>query len=150
MTGVTASFVLQTLILATGAQPYPEAYKTTEESGRPLLVLVGADWCPACEVMKKQTLAKLEKEGKLKQLSFSIVNADKEPAISRQVMRGSSIPQLILFEKTASGWKRSQITGGASQGDVEAFISRAVEQFARLEKQKAANPKPTASSGGGE
>lgn len=148
MTGLTASFVLQTVFLATGAQPYPEAYKNTEETGRPLLVLVGADWCPACEVMKKNVLAKMEKQGKLKQVSFSIVNADREPAISRQVMRGSSIPQLILFEKTASGWKRSQITGGASEGDVETFVSRAVEQFARLEKQKAANTKPAESGGG--
>ena len=147
MTGLTASFVLQTLVLATGAQPYPEAYKTTEETGKPLLVLVGADWCPACEVLKKQTLVKMEKKGKLKQVAFSVVNSDKEPAISRQVMRGNSIPQLILFEKTPNGWKRSQITGGASETEVEAFISRAVEQFARLEKQKATSK---TSAGGGQ
>lgn len=149
MTGLTANFVLQTLILATSAQPYPEAYKKTEETGRPLLVLVGADWCPACQTMKQRTLAKMEKQGKLKQVSFSVINTDHEPAVSRQVMRGSSIPQLVLFEKTADGWKRSQITGAASEGDIETFISRAVQQFAKLEKQKSTTTK-SANAGGGQ
>ena len=48
MTGLAANLVFQTLIMATGAQPYAEAYKTSEETGKPLLVLVGADWCPGC------------------------------------------------------------------------------------------------------
>jgi thioredoxin-like negative regulator of GroEL len=148
MTALTANLVFQTLIMATGAQPYAEAYKTTEETGKPLLVLVGADWCPGCVTMKKSTLARMEKLGKLKQVSYSVINTDHDPTTANQVMRGSSIPQLVLFEKTPSGWKRSQITGAVSEGDVEAFIGRAVEQQARLARQRAATKRAEVSGGG--
>lgn len=147
MTALTANLVFQTLILATGAQPYPEAYKNVEQTGRPLLVLVGADWCPACQTMKQSTMAKMEKTGRLKRVEFSILNTDQESTLSRRVMQGSSIPQLVLYEKTGSGWRRTQITGAASEGEVEALISRAVEQQARLAKQRAA--KTTQMGGGG-
>lgn len=149
MTALTANLVFQTLILATGAQPYPEAYRQADETNRPLLVLVGADWCPACRTMKHSTLARMEKVGKLKQVEFTILNADHDSGLSSQIMRGSSIPQLVLFEKTATGtWRRSQITGGASEGEVEALISRAVEHQARLEKQRGAAKVETAGGGG--
>ncbi|MEM9364990.1 MAG: hypothetical protein AAGD07_03265, partial [Planctomycetota bacterium] len=34
---------------------YTLAYKKSVEEDKPLMVVVGAEWCPACEVLKKTT-----------------------------------------------------------------------------------------------
>jgi thioredoxin-like negative regulator of GroEL len=126
MTGLTTNLLLQTLLLATGAQPYEQAYRTMESDGQPLLVLVGADWCPACQSMKSSTMVRLERSGKLRGVAYTIVNSDRESSLAQKIMRGGSIPQLVLYERTASGWRRSQLTGGQSESQVQAFIARAV------------------------
>lgn len=127
MTGLTTSFVLQTLIMTTGAQPYSEAYKQLNDEGRPLLVLVAADWCPACKVMKSTTMAGLERRGKLRDIAFTIVNTERQSALARKIMRGGTIPQLVLYQKNENGYTRKQLTGGQSEGRVESFISAASE-----------------------
>lgn len=130
MTGITVAALLQSLSLALGAQSYDLAYNNATTSGRPLLVLVGADWCPACRVMKSSTLSKMEREGKLADVSFSMVDTDRQQTLSGRLMSGGSIPQLILFEKTENGWKRTQLTGAQSESQVEAFLQPAVNRYA--------------------
>lgn len=127
MTGLTATVALQALILATGASPYKDALKTTEDTGRPLLVLVGADWCPACHAMKNSTMPRLESTGKLRGVAYTFVNTDRDSDLAGKLMRGSSIPQLVLFEKTPAGWRRAQLVGAQSEAQVQAFIRSAVE-----------------------
>lgn len=129
MTGLTTAIVLQAMVLSTGAQPYATAYNLTEKNGKPLLVLVGADWCPACQEMKSATLKNMEKKGKLQGVEFTIVNTDRDERLANRLMRGSTIPQLILFERTPSGWRRTQLTGGQGEGQVASFIGRAVVEF---------------------
>jgi thioredoxin-like negative regulator of GroEL len=124
MTGLTSSLLLQTVLLATGAQPYEQAYKTMEDHDQPLLVLVGADWCPACQTMKSGTMRQLERSGKLAGVAYAVVNSDRESSLAQKLMRGGSIPQLVLYAKTPTGWRRSQLTGGQSERQVEAFIAR--------------------------
>jgi thioredoxin-like negative regulator of GroEL len=134
MTGLAATVLLQAALLTTGAQPYEQAYKEHEESGKPLLVLVGADWCPACVSMKTGTMARLERGGKLKQVAFSIVNTDRDNKIAGGLMRGGSIPQLVLFTKTADGkWDRQQLTGAQSEQTIERLINEAVTRQAKVE-----------------
>lgn len=147
MTGLTTSLVLQTLVLVTGAQPYSEAYKSSVEGeGRPLLVLVGADWCPACQTMKTSTMVRLEQSGKLRGVAYTVINSDRQSKLAQKIMRGSSIPQLVLFERTASGWRRSQLTGGQSEATIEAFISKAVASSpSRLDTASRASPIDTVS-----
>lgn len=125
MTGLTTSLLL---VLATGAQPYDKAYETMQTEGQPLLVLVGADWCPACQTMKSSTMARLERGGKLQGVAFTVVNSDRQSNLAQKIMRGSSIPQLVMYERTETGWHRSQLTGGQSERQVEAFIARAVSR----------------------
>jgi thioredoxin-like negative regulator of GroEL len=149
MTGLTTNLLLQTLLLTTGAQPYEQAYKTMDVEGQPLLVLVGADWCPACQSMKSSTMARLERSGKLRGVAFTIVNSDRESSLAQRIMRGGSIPQLVLYQRTDTGWRRTQLTGGHSESQVEAFIAPAVaSSLARLKTAQAAAIEPAASSGG--
>lgn len=132
MTGLAATFLLQAALLSQGAMPYEEAFREHEANGKPLLILVGADWCPACVTMKNGTLARMERGGKLKNVAFSIVNTDRDNKIAGRLMRGGSIPQLIMFTKTDKGWDRQQLTGAQSEQAVQAMIGQALERQASL------------------
>ena len=35
--------------------PYEVAYRKARDERKPLLILVGADWCPACKTLKADT-----------------------------------------------------------------------------------------------
>ncbi len=125
MSGLTLSLMLQTSLLAAGPVDYAEAYRQTQEGGQPLLVLVGADWCPGCVTMKHGVLPRLTQAGRLKDATLAVVNLDAEGDLAGQLMRGGTIPQLIVFAKTPGGWYREQITGATSDASVEALVSRA-------------------------
>lgn len=144
MSSLALSVVLQASLLATGAHEYNEALKQTEETGRPLLILVGADWCPACQTMKQSTMPAVARSGKLGKVAFARVNTDHDGVLARKLMSGGSIPQLVLYLKTETGWSRSQLTGGQSASTVEAFIDRALQtQAAVASKQQKANQAST-------
>jgi thiol:disulfide interchange protein len=138
--------MMQTVFLAGGAQPYDVAYKQAEANGQPILVLVGADWCPGCRTMKTAVLPRLQQQGKLKGVNFTLVNTDENDALATRLMRGSSIPQLIIFAKTEKGWHREQITGATSEGEVEQLIKRATT--AQVAARKVKETEATTAGGG--
>ena len=127
MTSLAAAIILQAAMLSTG-QTYAQAHKTTQETGRPLLVLVGATWCPACQEMKSSLLPQLRRRGSLKKVSFTIVDTDQQRPLANKIMSGDTIPQLIMYCKTDKGWTRRQLTGGQSVARVERFIEQAVKK----------------------
>lgn len=134
MTGLAATVLLQAALLSTGAQPYEEAFKEHEQNGKPLMVLVGADWCPACVTMKTGTLARMERSGKLRRVAFSVINTDQDAKVAKSVMRGGTIPQLIMFTRNAEGkWDRQQLTGAQSEEAVEQLVTEAVARTAKAE-----------------
>jgi thioredoxin-like negative regulator of GroEL len=126
MSGIAMSLVIQAAVLAGGAQPYDVAFQNAQANNRPLLVLVGADWCPGCRTMKQSVMPRMAQAGKLKSVNFTEVNLDNEPGVAGKVMRGGSIPQLIVYAKTANGWHREQITGATSEAGVQALVERAI------------------------
>ena len=126
MIGVALTCVLQTALMTTGAQPYAEAYQESIDENRPLLVMVGADWCPACVSMKHGVLSRMQRNGKLRRVSFSIVDADRDQRLANSLKSGSSIPQLIMYHKTADGWKKTRLVGGQSEATIERLIDKAV------------------------
>ena len=126
MVNFTLNILLQAATVAAGgAQGYATAYKETQESGRPLVVLVGAEWCPGCRTMKHSVIPQLEKEGGLANVAYAYVNADDQGKLAGQLMQGSTIPQLILYHKTDNGWKRQRIIGARAANEVQAFIETA-------------------------
>jgi thioredoxin-like negative regulator of GroEL len=128
MVGFAVLVVLQQVILVANPASYHEALQEAELQQRPLLVLVGADWCPGCQTMKHTVLPGLIRRGALRTVSFVMVDADAEAGLARQLMRGSSIPQLIIFSRKPDGdWHRDQITGQTSEADVQSLIARAVK-----------------------
>jgi thioredoxin-like negative regulator of GroEL len=142
MAALSAGLLLHLSVFAAGApagaQSYEQAQKQATVSGQPLLVLVGADWCPGCVTMKNSVLPQMAGRGGLKKVSYANVDADQEPELASHLMRGNGIPQLIIFSKRADGeWHREQITGTASEAQVLALIERA--RAAQL-AGKTANP----------
>lgn len=106
------------------ARTYKEAHAESVASGRPLLVLVGADWCPACRDMKYSTMPRLQREGKLDKVAYAIVDVDRESRLASQLMRSSSIPQLVLYAPGSDGWHRLYLQGSQSVPSVLGMIER--------------------------
>lgn len=144
MTGLAASILLQMALLTTGAQPYQEALDSSKTDGQPLLVLVGAEWCPGCVTMKHNVLARMEQGGRLKKVNYTVVDYDRNTSIARGLMRGGSIPQIIVFNKTADGWHREQVTGAISEGQVQGMIARAITAAEKSAEVAAAKAKAAA------
>lgn len=127
MTGV-AALVAMNLTLAMPTH-YAEARAEAVKSGEPIVVLVGTDWCPGCREMKNRVTPEIARRGGFENVQFTVVDADKQPKLARQLMSGGSIPQLVMFRKTEGGWKRSRIIGAQNIGTVERFIQRGVRDF---------------------
>jgi thioredoxin-like negative regulator of GroEL len=128
MVGFSTWVVLQQLVLAASPSAYHAALQEAHEEQRPLLVLVGADWCPGCQVMKHHTLPGMARRGALRTVSFVAVDTDADAELAKQLMRGGSIPQLIVFSRKPDGeWHRDQITGEAPDADIQSLIARAVK-----------------------
>ena len=125
------SALMQLSLLAGSSQvSYSEAYAASQQTGKPMLVLIGADWCPHCVTMKNQVIPQVERDGSLQQVSYVPLNSDRHPALAQQMMQGNSVPQLVLYYRTAEGWQRRRITGGTSAANVSSLIQQAVKAVA--------------------
>jgi len=131
MLSLAAAAVLHVSLLATGADTYADAHRINAETGRPLLVLVGADWCPACQQMSRSVVPQLERQGLLSKVAFAKVNTDREHTLAGKLMSGGSIPQLIMYQRTNEGWRRRLLTGAQSAETVTAFVNREIEAAGR-------------------
>jgi thioredoxin-like negative regulator of GroEL len=139
---VTISLALNILLQLAAANPtstaetqdYATAYKQMTETGKPLVVLIGAEWCPGCVQMKKTAMPEVKKNGGLTNVAYAYVSADDQNGLAQKLMRGGSIPQLILYYKGADGWKRQQLTGAHSPSAIQSFLDQAnqVPQVTRL------------------
>jgi thioredoxin-like negative regulator of GroEL len=130
--------VLVTMVLVAGGEgelkevkTYAAAYKQSQDENKPLVVVVGAEWCPACVNLKQTTLANMEAQGELKEVSVAVVDQDKEPELARQIKQGEMIPQIVVFSRTDEGWQRNQLTGYQSRTPVLTMIRRAASSFTR-------------------
>lgn len=107
---------------------YADAYKESVANDKPLMVVVGAPWCPACNVLKQSTLEPMANSGELDGVSVAVLNPDTNPELVRQVTKGERmLPQIIMFTRTADGrWNRRQLRGYQSQQPVRNLIRSAV------------------------
>lgn len=128
MISMTINLVLQAAALTAGTHDYATAFRETNESGRPLVILIGADWCPGCRQMKYTAIPEVEKKGGLSKVAYAYVNTDQQSSLAGKLMKGGSIPQLIMYHKTDSGWKRRQLTGAHSVSDIQAFLAVAGDE----------------------
>ena len=124
MTTLLLAAVLQTQTTALPTNDYAAALKQSVSSGRPLVVLLGANWCPGCVQMKNSIMPQVAKAGGLKNVEFAYVDMDRQPKLAARLTRGGAIPQLIRYEKTKKGWKRDLLVGAHSPKRVTSFVDR--------------------------
>jgi thiol-disulfide isomerase/thioredoxin len=138
MSCLTAALLLHASLLGAGGNSYADAHQETVETGKPLLVMVGTDWCGPCQQMKKAILPQVDKHGVLKQVAFAHVNADRQSELARKLTGGGPVPQLVMLRKTDDGWRKRKLIGGQSVDVVEKFIREAVAQNEKDQSAKSA------------
>lgn len=124
-TGSAPNTTIQTAAKSPDVRTYAEAYKQTADTGKPLVVLVGASWCPACQSMKTSIMPTVAAQGGLDKVAFAYVNTDQQSDLSGKLMEGNLIPQLVKFEKTETGWKLTRLVGAQSVSAVVSFVGSA-------------------------
>ena len=115
---------LQMCLVSWNAQGYDKAYHQSLESGKPLLVLVGADWCGACQVMKKRVMPQLDKDGVLRDIHCTELNLSEDEELANRISKVNTIPCLILFTKSDGKWQKSELIGMHNQKSVKAFLAK--------------------------
>ena len=123
MTNITLVALLQVSVLGADQQDFDQAYHLSLTSGRPLLVLVGAVWCPACQKMRNSILPQVERAGGLKSVVFTYVDFDQQRQLASRLSRGKPIPQLIRFDQTQAGRNSRRLIGARSPSEVHHFIN---------------------------
>ena len=102
---------------------YTDAHQASMKTGKPMLVMVSTEWCPACQVMKKRIMPQIRERGLLSRVSFASVNPDQDNELSHQLIGNGPIPELVMYRKTPRGWIRRVLIGGQSVETVEQFIN---------------------------
>lgn len=128
MPALSVAVVLQAAFLVTGADDYATAHREVTEAGKPMVVMVGAEWCPACQAMKRTVMPQVRKRGLLRKVAYAFVDLDRDRELGRQLTGGGPIPQLIMYRRTANGWRRKALVGSQSIETVETFIDEGVER----------------------
>jgi len=119
--------VVQVAMLAGGENNYSDAHKVITETGKPMVVLVGAKWCPACKTMKESVMPQVVRQGIFGRCVYTVVDLDEQQKLGTELTSGGPIPQLIMFRKTSTGWSRRKLVGGQSVSTVVKFIDDGVK-----------------------
>jgi thioredoxin-like negative regulator of GroEL len=119
LTSVTSEQIMQ--------QNYEEAYKQSISEHKPLMVVVGAPWCPACNVLKETTIRSMAQTGELDDVSLAVVNRDEDPELAKKLTEGERmLPQIIVYTKDQGRWKRRKLLGFQPKQPVRRLIRKAL------------------------
>ncbi len=121
------ALILASSVLMTDAEPtdYKTAFNLAQTGDKPLLVLVTAEWCPPCKVMKTTTIPQLMKKHAFKDFHYATVDLGSQEELARQLIGKRGVPQLIMYEKQSGKWVRRYLRGVQTTDAVEAFIAQA-------------------------
>ena len=124
---VHVALALLMTVTGTNAKPlsYEEAFAKADKEKKPLLILVGARWCASCQIMKKETVEPMKENGALKQVVVTYVDKDERPELAEQLMKGETLPQVIVYSKKSGNWKRFSLTGMQSATRMAELLGRA-------------------------
>lgn len=97
------------------------AFAAAQQAGKPILVVVHADWCPTC-AKQKPILGRLQSEPAMKDLVVFVVDFDaQKDAVQRLGARMQST--LIVFRGTA---ERDRSVGVTDEAAIRALLAKAM------------------------
>ncbi len=102
---------------------YKTAFYRAKEGDKPLLVLVTAQWCGPCQILKAKALPELKLKGAFSRFHFATIDYDQEPALAQNLIGERGIPQFILFEKHEDKWSRRYLIGAQTTPEIEEFLA---------------------------
>ncbi len=140
MTTLAIAALLHASAVAGGSHPYTDAHRVSTRTGKPMVVMVSAEWCGPCQKMQKTVLPQVKKQGLLQKVSFAIVNVDRERKLARKLTGGGPVPQLVMFRRSGKGWLRRKLVGGQSVQAVEKFIQEGITRDEVAKKDAAKQP----------
>ncbi len=97
--------------LAVSFVSYKDAYRRAQEERLPLVVFVGAEWCPACRKMDEAVFPNLPQSPILKNGVFARVDYDQDTKLAQAITGGGALPQVIIFPPQGSGQKLRRVVG---------------------------------------
>ncbi|MCA9128741.1 MAG: thioredoxin family protein [Planctomycetales bacterium] len=126
MVHVALSFLFA-IVGETTAKPlsYEDALAQAQKEKKPLLILVGARWCASCQIMKRDTIEPMKESGDLKDVVVTYIDKDERPELAEKLMKGQTLPQIVLFSKNAGNWRRFSLTGMQSKARMAELLGRA-------------------------
>lgn len=128
------SLLMAVLLTGVTSEPikpdYATAYKESVDKDKPLLVVVGAEWCPACNVLKQTTIKPMAETGELDSVSVVLLDKDSNTALVNQLTKGEKmLPQIIMYTKNQTGgWERERLMGYQPKQPVRNLIRKAVSK----------------------
>ena len=128
MVHVALAFLMAVTVGEHKAPDYETALAVSQKENKPLLVLIGAPWCASCQVMKRDTIEPMLASGKLDSVVVTFVDKDQRPELAQQLMKGETLPQIVVFAKQPGGWKRFSLTGMQSQNRMAELLGKATAQ----------------------
>lgn len=107
---------------------YEDAFAMAQKENKPLVILVGARWCASCQIMKKETIEPMKESGDLEDVVVTYVDKDERPELAEQLMKGATLPQVVVFTRVAGNWKRFSLTGMQSKTRMAELLGKASTQ----------------------
>ena len=104
---------------------YEEAIQQSQKENKPILILIGAKWCASCELMKRDTIEPMKSAGELKDVIVTYVDKDERPELAQQLMKGETLPQVVMFCKDSEQWRRLSLTGMQNKVRMQELLARA-------------------------
>ncbi len=115
------SFLASTSALA-GGQPFDQAtFDTLQKQGKPILVVITADWCPTCKV-QEPIVSKLLNTPELRPITALRVDFDKQKDVVKS-FNVSFQGTLIVFK---NGKEVDRSTGDTRQDRLAALLKKAI------------------------
>ncbi len=126
MNFVPVVFVIAAISGMNTSEPtdYKTAFNLAQQDDKPLLVLVTAEWCPPCRMMKQTTIPRLIESNKFKDVHFATVDLDRNSTDARNLIGSRGVPQLVIYEKQNEAWKVRFLSGYHDVASVESFLNQ--------------------------
>jgi thiol:disulfide interchange protein len=139
MNGFAAIFVLLSVTCTTEVarqsdlpSDYATAYRLAQAGTKPMLVLVTADWCAPCQMLKRTTLQEMMAQHGFKDFHFAIVDVDHDPDLAAKLTENKPVPQFIVFERSGTTWNRRYSIGYHTVNDLQAFLAPSIKADVRM------------------
>ena len=75
--------------------------------------------------MKRDTIEPMKESGDLKEVVVVLIDKDERPELAEQLMRGETLPQVVVFSQESGNWKRFSLTGMQSKSRIGELLQRA-------------------------